>query len=79
MNNFSYLKFVNQQLDMKKELVVNEMMTNRKLNGRYTWTVSLQMIYYWVSANNKLDYKSRVFLVRQLWILNYYVKNPVKN
>jgi hypothetical protein len=44
MNNIFLPKIYQSTIGYEERTVVNEKMTNRKLNGRYTWTVSLQMI-----------------------------------
>ena len=43
MNDIFLPRICQSTLRYEERTVVNEKMTNRKLNGRYTWTVSLQM------------------------------------
>ena len=43
MNDIFLPKICQSTIRYEDRTLVNEKMTNRKLNGRYTWTVSLQM------------------------------------
>ena len=50
--------------------------------SKYLSLFNLQDTYFKKSQaefQNSLCLKSRVFLLRQIWNVNYYVKNPIKN